>query len=115
MGGNSYHGKQQESKRCEQKHVMPLKVVIWNGNEVISTHGPLAKTNLIFKSGADGLGCLLHLFYSEVVSSHKAKRICSPNNSDKAGKNWEYPCTLLLRNMLNWHSGRPWGAIPLSG
>lgn len=69
--------------------MMPLKVVVWNGHTVISTHGPSAKISLEAKSGVDGLGCLLYFFYSEVVSSHKAKRICSPNNNYKAGKNWE--------------------------
>lgn len=73
FGGDSYHGTQQELKRWEQKHVMPLKVVIWNGYAVLSTHDPLAKTSLMAKSGADRLRCILYLFYSEIVSSYKQK------------------------------------------
>lgn len=62
--------------------MMPLKAVVWNWHSVRSPRVPLALTSLMVKSSVDGL-----LFRGNVNS--QGKRICSPNNNDRAGKNWE--------------------------
>ena len=80
LGGSFYYGKEQECRRGEQKHVMPLKVIVGTGSLSLPPTSHWLKQVLWLSPVLMGLD--IH-FISSIqrefsrLPTHKAKRRCS--------------------------------------